>query len=640
MAVPVLTQQTNAGQAGTMASLALPFSCITGVSKDVLRHIQEAALSGKAKYFLTMIALASFGNAGWQRQQGSPHPGHWCRFELSAWAREHQWSRQSAWRMRKQMEALHILRYVPDPADPQRGTLHWNLNFAEWVALDDTYRRQRYTRSGAGRPHKQDQASGAGNAHPSEGQSQPKKSNRLHSPPDLPGALPEAKSNGLHMPGHACGSPPEKKSNRLHRPAGTQIKVMTPTTAGVPPEAVQPPVLRKGLRKKEPETFANVSETPCISEPSRYDVIGDQCESYSSTLAPSPSPPLGAFPDTPDEHHTLTLVASASELATCQAACEALAEELTALRAAYEKRLAAFTAMKPHGITEIQAHIALRVEILRLQRGIETCERALSRQQQCLKAIEAGDVSADNEETNREAGESTSYLAPTDVVSLQVPLEKLERWREEVRDQQREVRRIQAEYDAITEQLKFATPLSMRNWGEAQSQQRFLARHLEDQQAKLECYEQFIALIEEGATPEAALALVNASEAPSPENEDAVAATQEEMPPAGETGTSAPRLQGQPLRRALFATLTRLFTNGDPRFVALERGRFNKAIQKFELVEIQPDDLPILKVVFERLWPKATCTALGLANNLPLLIGTARGMGWRIGTEPVGSATA
>jgi hypothetical protein len=622
-----------------MDSAALPFSCITGVSKDVLRHIQEAALSGKAKYFLTMVALASFGNAGWQRQQGSPCPGHWCRFELSTWAREHQWSRQSTWRMRKQMEALHILRYVPDPADPQRGTLHWNLDFAEWVALDDTYRRQRYTRRGAGRPRKQDQASGEGNAHSTEGPSQPEKSNRRHLPPHLPHVPPETKSNGLHPSGHEGSSLPQKKSNGLHELAGTQIKVMTPTTVGVPPEAVQPPALRKGLRKKESETPLGVSETPYVSEPSRGGVIEDNRESYSSTLAPSPPPPLGAFPDTPEEYHTFTLVTSASELATCQAAGEALAEELAALRAAYENRMATFTAMKPRGITEIQAHIALRVEILRLQRGMEACEIALSRQQHRLKALEAGDVPADNGEVDQEVGESTSAPVPTDAVSLQGNLEQLERWREEVRDQQREVRRIQAEYDAITEQLKFATPLSMRNWGEAQSQQRFLARHLEDQRAKLECYEQFIALIEEGATPEAALTLVNASGAPSLQNADTEADTQEEMSPAEEPVASAPRLQGQPLRRALFAALTRLFTNGDPRFVTLERGRFNKAIQKFELVEIQPDDLPILKVVFERLWPRATCTALGLANNLPLLIGTARGMGWKIGGELTESGT-
>jgi hypothetical protein len=42
-----LTQQPGAEQSGVVASTTLPFSCITGVSKDVLRHIQEAALSGK-----------------------------------------------------------------------------------------------------------------------------------------------------------------------------------------------------------------------------------------------------------------------------------------------------------------------------------------------------------------------------------------------------------------------------------------------------------------------------------------------------------------------------------------------------------------------------------------------------------------
>jgi hypothetical protein len=44
---------------------------------------------------------------------------------------------------------------------------------------------------------------------------------------------------------------------------------------------------------------------------------------------------------------------------------------------------------------------------------------------------------------------------------------------------------------------------------------------------------------------------------------------------------------------------------------------------------LQPDDLVALQAAFERLWPKATCTALALANNLPLLMETAEGMGWQ-----------
>ena len=90
------------------------------------------------------------------------------------------------------------------------------------------------------------------------------------------------------------------------------------------------------------------------------------------------------------------------------------------------------------------------------------------------------------------------------------------------------------------------------------------------------------------------------------------------------------------LSQALFATLARLFTNGDPRHAELERGKFNKAIKNLVFAGLQPDDLPALKAAFERLWPKATCTALALANHLPQLIGTAEGMGWQFQTAAQG----
>lgn len=41
--------------------------------------------------------------------------------------------------------------------------------------------------------------------------------------------------------------------------------------------------------------------------------------------------------------------------------------------------------------------------------------------------------------------------------------------------------------------------------------------------------------------------------------------------------SQAPGWRGQALRRALFATLARLFTNGDPKHIDLERGKFNWA---------------------------------------------------------------
>lgn len=87
MALPLSLSLTTSG-ADTHAAPLVPFSCMTGASKDVLRHIQQGALSANAKYFLTMIAIASFGNAGWQKQQHLPDPGVSCRFDLSAWARD------------------------------------------------------------------------------------------------------------------------------------------------------------------------------------------------------------------------------------------------------------------------------------------------------------------------------------------------------------------------------------------------------------------------------------------------------------------------------------------------------------------------------------------------------------------------
>ena len=70
-------------------------------------------------------------------------------------------------------------------------------------------------------------------------------------------------------------------------------------------------------------------------------------------------------------------------------------------------------------------------------------------------------------------------------------------------------------------------------------------------------------------------------------------------------------------------------TLGDPRHVELERGKFNRAIKNLVFAGLQPDDLPALKAAFERLWPKATCTALARAYHLPQLMGTAEGMGWQ-----------
>ena len=251
MALRASTFPTTEGAARASAPI-LPFSCMTGASKDVLRHIQQGALSTKAKYFLTMIAITSFGNAGWQKHQHLPDPGISCRFDGASWAREHGWSRQYTWRIREQMVALGILTYEPDQTHAQQGTLRWNLDFSQWQVLDDTYRRQRYARPGAGRPREAESAdqpqsnvphpaastlfrpTGTDVERPHVAEPAAGKSNGLQ---------PARKSNGLH-----------KKSNVLQPTPSQEIKRVTPARFAHAQEAAPERDLRKELRKKERNT--------------------------------------------------------------------------------------------------------------------------------------------------------------------------------------------------------------------------------------------------------------------------------------------------------------------------------------------------------------------------------------------------
>ncbi|HLV99403.1 MAG TPA: hypothetical protein VKT82_12080 [Ktedonobacterales bacterium] len=230
-------------------------------------------------------------------------------------------------------------------------------------------------------------------------------------------------------------------------------------------------------------------------------------------------------------------------------------------------------------------------------------------------------------------GDKSLHDTPTaPEIALQVPAEQVALWREDVAEQRLVVAQLQAASARASEALQQCSP-SGPGWGELRRQQRYWQHQLEAAQGKLAQFTQFVTLIEQGATKDEACAAVLGQAAndsdgeEEPEGAPAAEAVQADPPP-----TVAPRLEGQALRRALFATLVRLFTSGDPRHVELERGKFNKAIKNFVLAGLQPGDLPAVQAAFGRLWPCATCTALGLANNLPLLMGTAEGMGWQFQT--------
>jgi hypothetical protein len=303
-------------------------------------------------------------------------------------------------------------------------------------------------------------------------------------------------------------------------------------------------------------------------------------------------------------------------------------EALAALCQEYTRRQEALRTLHPKGVANIQAKIAERIEVLRLARRIEELEATMNAQPPHQGA--EGIAAEGNTEEHLASASKDATPLP-----LQVSEEHLAKWRADVVAQQREVRRVTTQYQAVTEQLQ-QCGIGRGNWGTLVREQRFLAGTLEEQKAQLARDERMIALIEQGATieearqqvlvasPQGALAEEQGSDDLS--SAEAAYDDQADMLPA----EPAPRLEGQKLRQALFATLAQMFTTGDARHIALERGKFNRTIKNLVAVDVQPEDLPVLQATFERLWPKATCTALGLANNLPILIDKARMFGWQL----------
>jgi hypothetical protein len=303
--------------------------------------------------------------------------------------------------------------------------------------------------------------------------------------------------------------------------------------------------------------------------------------------------------------------------------------ELAALRVECEHRQAALAAWHPRGVDQIQAKITARLEVRRLERQIEELVAALASQDQRTQDVEGICAVGQPDEASVSAAQRTNASEHPSSGPLQVPEEQLALWRADVAAQRREVTRLRTQYQDVAEQLQHCH-VGKGNWGALMREQRFLARELAEQEAQLTRYERFVALIEHGATKDEVCEQLLGLHTQATAAEDCVA---EEPTPAVAiledraseiSAEPAPRLEGQKLRQALFTALAQMFTNGDPRLIELERGRFNRAIKNLVAVDVQPEDLPVLQATFQRLWPKATCTALGLANNLTILLSTTQ----------------
>lgn len=419
----------------------------------------------------------------------------------------------------------------------------------------------------------------------------------------------------------------------LHHEAGEDLE----TTAGAeiePAPVLQPHQLQFANRTTpgaltEPEA-AQQRRQEAASDVSQEDKERRDKEIPSASLMPPLEEADKGHVDLQEEKAAPFLQTTSAELHHLPS--DHLADEIAALREEYERRQTALAAWRPHGVEQIQAKIAARLEVRRLEQDIEALEAALELQDQKTQEGEGIGAIDQPDKLHSEPPQHTSVSeSPSVMPPLRVPEEQLAQWRAEVAAQRREVRRVQAQYQAVTDQLQHCH-IGRGNWGTLMREQRFLAGELEEQEAELARYERFIALIEQGATKEEACELLLEQHHQEPPAEQGTfddvslsSVPSEELPPE-----PAPRLEGQKLRQALFTTLARLFTSGDPRHIDLERGKFNRAIKNLVSVNIQPEDVSVLKATFERLWPQATCTALGLANNLPILIDKAQMFGWQL----------
>jgi hypothetical protein len=426
----------------------------------------------------------------------------------------------------------------------------------------------------------------------------------------------------------------------IEPPAGVQRVPTVAAGAEIEPEAVRQPYQT---------WFANRTADSALTEPEtaqqgRWEAASDTAQdkeerrdSYriQATLAPPPEATAKERADSKEEgavSFPQPLSPAGVAVPHTLSPSAHLITKIAALREDYQRRQAELEAWHPHGVEQIQAKIAARLEVRRLERQIEELETALALQDQRTKEVEGTRVAGEPNEAYLSAAKDRSALESATVSHLHVAEEQLTLWRADVMAQRREVTRVKSQYLEVTEQLQHCH-IGRGNWGALVREQRFLAGELAEQETQLARYEQFVALIEAGVTKEEACEQIfdsryqdTSAEQNASEEQSSEGIPLEDQLPA----EPAPRLEGQKLRQALFTALAQMFTTGDPKHIDLERGKFNRAIKNLVAVDVQPEDLPVLRATFERLWPKATCTALGLANNLPMLIDKAQMFGWQL----------
>jgi hypothetical protein len=136
---------------GGAHEIVLPFSCVTGAAKLVEEKLIGFPMSARCRWFLGLLLLKTFGDAGYHRKLGEEESS--CTFSLRAWSYALQQrvptiQPKHVLYLRDQLVAHRIIWY--EPGDPGSGTgrIGWNLDLDAWIPFGHGG-----ARAGAGNPY-------------------------------------------------------------------------------------------------------------------------------------------------------------------------------------------------------------------------------------------------------------------------------------------------------------------------------------------------------------------------------------------------------------------------------------------------------------------------------------------------------
>ena len=230
-----------------------PFSCSTNLANEVTDQLRRAKLGSRALEFCLYLHRQTFGNAGWHRKLGREE--WWCAFDLATWSVALACNKSNVRRIRADLEACQIIRFEPDPSHPGQRRMGWNLAFAEWQPYDG--RR-------VGRAKKSEVTAEKRAAVVISHQQrdvviceQPR-SDSVQEAALRPGASGPMQQEGVVI--SYSGFSASLASKQLRQLDKKQSKITTLASSEVAQQPAPALPVRKGLRKKAPETLDRVSE--------------------------------------------------------------------------------------------------------------------------------------------------------------------------------------------------------------------------------------------------------------------------------------------------------------------------------------------------------------------------------------------